>query len=64
MARTQEIEEPQVQAEPKPPYPEQKLDKPGIEAEMEFQSTLRRASSTLRRASSTLAGASSVSIVA
>jgi NAD(P)-dependent dehydrogenase (short-subunit alcohol dehydrogenase family) len=37
MARTQEIEEPQVQAEPKPPYPEQKLDKPGIEAEMELQ---------------------------
>jgi len=37
MARTQEIEEPQVQAEPKPPYPTQKLDKPGIEAEMELQ---------------------------
>jgi NAD(P)-dependent dehydrogenase (short-subunit alcohol dehydrogenase family) len=35
MARTQELEEPQVQAEPKPPYPKQKLDKPGIEAEME-----------------------------
>jgi NAD(P)-dependent dehydrogenase (short-subunit alcohol dehydrogenase family) len=35
MARTREIEEPQVQAEPKPPYPKQKLDKPGIEAEME-----------------------------
>jgi NAD(P)-dependent dehydrogenase (short-subunit alcohol dehydrogenase family) len=37
MARTQEIEEPQVQAEPKPPYPEQKLEKPGIEAEMEMK---------------------------
>ena len=37
MARTQEIEEPQVQAEPKPPYPPQKLDKPGIEAEMELK---------------------------
>jgi NAD(P)-dependent dehydrogenase (short-subunit alcohol dehydrogenase family) len=33
---TQTLEEPpQVQAEPKPPYPQQKLDKPGIEAEME-----------------------------
>ncbi|MFL6201556.1 MAG: SDR family oxidoreductase [Thermoanaerobaculia bacterium] len=37
MARTQDIEEPQVQAEPKPPYPSQKLDKPGIEAEMELK---------------------------
>jgi len=37
MARTQEIEEPQVQSEPKPPYPPQKLDKPGIEAEMELK---------------------------
>ena len=25
---------PQMQTEPKPPYPEQKLDKPGIEAEL------------------------------
>jgi NAD(P)-dependent dehydrogenase (short-subunit alcohol dehydrogenase family) len=33
---TQTLEEPpQVQAKPKPPYPQQKLDKPGIEAEME-----------------------------
>jgi NAD(P)-dependent dehydrogenase (short-subunit alcohol dehydrogenase family) len=31
---TQTLEEPQVQAEPKPPYPAQKLEKPGIEAEM------------------------------
>src|SRR3954453_12611264 len=30
-------EEPQVQSEPKPPYPKQKLEKPGIEAEMELQ---------------------------
>jgi NAD(P)-dependent dehydrogenase (short-subunit alcohol dehydrogenase family) len=30
-------EQPQVQAEPKPPYPEQKLEKPGIEAEMELK---------------------------
>jgi NAD(P)-dependent dehydrogenase (short-subunit alcohol dehydrogenase family) len=30
-------EEPQIQAEPKPPYPKQKLEKPGIEAEMELQ---------------------------
>src|SRR4051794_17858840 len=30
-------EEPQVQNEPKPPYPEQKLEKPGIEAEMELK---------------------------
>jgi NAD(P)-dependent dehydrogenase (short-subunit alcohol dehydrogenase family) len=30
-------EQPQVQSEPKPPYPEQKLEKPGIEAEMEMQ---------------------------
>jgi NAD(P)-dependent dehydrogenase (short-subunit alcohol dehydrogenase family) len=28
-------EEPQVQAEPQPPYPEQKLAKPGLEADME-----------------------------
>jgi NAD(P)-dependent dehydrogenase (short-subunit alcohol dehydrogenase family) len=28
-------EEPQIQAEPKPPYSKQKLEKPGIEAEME-----------------------------
>jgi NAD(P)-dependent dehydrogenase (short-subunit alcohol dehydrogenase family) len=28
-------EQPQMQSEPKPPYPEQKLDKPGIEAQME-----------------------------
>jgi NAD(P)-dependent dehydrogenase (short-subunit alcohol dehydrogenase family) len=28
-------EEPQIQSEPKPPYPQQKLDKPGLEAEME-----------------------------
>src|SRR6185369_11484674 len=30
-------EEPQVQAEPKPPYPQQRLEKPGIEAEMEMK---------------------------
>jgi NAD(P)-dependent dehydrogenase (short-subunit alcohol dehydrogenase family) len=30
-------EEPQVQSEPKPPYPKQKLDKPGIEAEMKLK---------------------------
>jgi hypothetical protein len=30
-------EEPQVQNEPKPPYPKQKLEKPGIEAEMELK---------------------------
>ena len=37
MARVEEAqaEAPQVQSEPKPPYPEQKLAKPGIEAEME-----------------------------
>jgi NAD(P)-dependent dehydrogenase (short-subunit alcohol dehydrogenase family) len=28
-------EEPQIQSEPKPPFPKQKLEKPGIEAEME-----------------------------
>src|SRR3954451_24961325 len=28
-------EQPQVQSEPKPPYPQQKLDKPGLEAEMQ-----------------------------
>jgi NAD(P)-dependent dehydrogenase (short-subunit alcohol dehydrogenase family) len=28
-------EEPQVQNEPKPPHPQQKLDKPGLEADME-----------------------------
>jgi len=34
---TQTLEEqPQIQAEPKPPYPQQKLAKPGIEAEMEL----------------------------
>jgi len=30
-------EEPQVQSEPKPPYPKQKLEKPGLEAEMELK---------------------------
>jgi NAD(P)-dependent dehydrogenase (short-subunit alcohol dehydrogenase family) len=30
-------EEPQVQNEPKPPYPKQKLEKPGIEAEMKLK---------------------------
>jgi NAD(P)-dependent dehydrogenase (short-subunit alcohol dehydrogenase family) len=35
---TQTMEEPpQIQSEPKPPYPQQKLDKPGLEAEMELQ---------------------------
>src|SRR5690349_3043006 len=40
MARTtQEVEpeQPQIQSEPKPPYPGQKLEKPGIEAEMELK---------------------------
>src|SRR3954452_3622631 len=30
-------EEPQVQSEPKPPYPKQKLEKPGLEADMELK---------------------------
>src|SRR3954453_6785548 len=30
-------EEPQIQSEPKPPYPKQKLEKPGLEAEMELK---------------------------
>ena len=30
-------EKPQIQSEPKPPYSQQKLEKPGIEAEMELQ---------------------------
>src|SRR5947199_10384599 len=30
-------EEPQIQAEPKPPYPKQKLEKPGLEADMELK---------------------------
>ncbi|HEY0552783.1 MAG TPA: SDR family oxidoreductase [Thermoanaerobaculia bacterium] len=30
-------EQPQVQAEPKPPYSRQKLDKPGLQADMELQ---------------------------
>lgn len=36
---TQELEQekPQIQSEPKPPYPKQTLEKPGIEAEMELQ---------------------------
>ena len=35
---TQTMEEqPQIQSEPKPPYPQQKLEKPGLEAEMELQ---------------------------
>ncbi len=32
-----QAEKPQVEAEPKPPFPKQKLAKPGIEAEMEQQ---------------------------
>ena len=35
--QTLEEEAPQIQAEPKPPYPKQKLEKPGIQAEMELQ---------------------------
>ncbi len=36
MARVEEAQaEPQVKSEPEPPYPKQKLEKPGIEAEME-----------------------------
>jgi NAD(P)-dependent dehydrogenase (short-subunit alcohol dehydrogenase family) len=34
---TQTLERPQVKAEPQPPYPEQTLEKPGIQAEMELQ---------------------------
>lgn len=34
---TQTLDEPQIQAEPKPPYPQQKLDKPGIEAAMQMK---------------------------
>jgi NAD(P)-dependent dehydrogenase (short-subunit alcohol dehydrogenase family) len=30
-------EQPQMQSEPKPPYPKQKLDKPGLESEMELK---------------------------
>jgi NAD(P)-dependent dehydrogenase (short-subunit alcohol dehydrogenase family) len=30
-------EQPQTQGEPKPPYPKQKLEKPGVEAEMELK---------------------------
>ena len=35
--QTLEEEEPQVQNEHKPPYPKQKLEKPGIEAEMKLK---------------------------
>src|SRR6202012_4759508 len=34
---TATMEPPQVQGEPKPPYPQQKLEKPGIQAEMKEQ---------------------------
>ncbi|HEY2292142.1 MAG TPA: SDR family oxidoreductase [Thermoanaerobaculia bacterium] len=34
---TATLEQPQVQSEPKPPYPKQKLEKPGLEAEMELK---------------------------
>ena len=35
---TQTLEEqPQIQSEPKPPFPQQKLEKPGLEKEMELQ---------------------------
>jgi NAD(P)-dependent dehydrogenase (short-subunit alcohol dehydrogenase family) len=37
MARSEVAEKPQVESEPKPPYPSQKLEKPGLEAEMELQ---------------------------
>lgn len=36
-AQGSEHAQPQVQSQPRPPYPGQKLDKPGIEAEMEMQ---------------------------
>ncbi|HEY2737299.1 MAG TPA: SDR family oxidoreductase [Thermoanaerobaculia bacterium] len=35
--QTLEQEKPQIESEPKPPNPKQKLDKPGIQAEMEQQ---------------------------
>jgi NAD(P)-dependent dehydrogenase (short-subunit alcohol dehydrogenase family) len=35
VAEETQQEQPQIQAEPKPPYSKQKLEKPGIEAEME-----------------------------
>jgi NAD(P)-dependent dehydrogenase (short-subunit alcohol dehydrogenase family) len=34
---TATMEQPQIQSEPKPLYPKQKLEKPGIQAEMELQ---------------------------
>jgi NAD(P)-dependent dehydrogenase (short-subunit alcohol dehydrogenase family) len=34
---TATMEEPQIQSEPKPPYPKQKLEKPGLEGEMELK---------------------------
>jgi NAD(P)-dependent dehydrogenase (short-subunit alcohol dehydrogenase family) len=34
---TATMEEPQVQSEPKPPFPPQKLEKPGLEADMELK---------------------------
>ena len=34
-SESQTMEEPQVQSEPKPPHPPQKLEKPGLEAEMQ-----------------------------
>jgi NAD(P)-dependent dehydrogenase (short-subunit alcohol dehydrogenase family) len=37
VATAEPAETPQVQSEPKPPYPAQKLAKPGIEAEMELK---------------------------
>jgi hypothetical protein len=37
LQQEQAQEKPQIQSEPKPPYPQQTLEKPGIEAEMELQ---------------------------
>jgi hypothetical protein len=33
-ARAQHMAKPQIESEPKPPFPEQKLPKPGLEAEL------------------------------
>ena len=43
---------PQITSEPKPPFPKQKLEKPGLEADMELRPRYPGAALQARRASS------------
>jgi hypothetical protein len=64
--KTRKKQKPQMQAEPKPPFPEQHQEKPGIESELEprpeYQAPLYRAAGKLQgKAALSFVGARSVS---